>query len=157
MVFVTTTVYKWQPVLTQRNIVDIITNELRNIRGIYHVSVISYVVMPSHIHALLGFRNIANLSRCIQGFKSVTSRQIKPIELPELADNGFRLWRPRFDDLIIHSKPQLRIKMEYIHNNPVKAGLVDKAEDWPYSSAVDWLTTRSGLVEIDKDYHWLRD
>jgi len=66
-----------------------------------------------------------------------------------------RLWKPRFDDLIVTSERQLKIKMEYIHNNPVKAGLVEQAEDWTYSSAVDWLTDRSGLITIDKEYNWL--
>lgn len=47
--------------------------------------------------------------------------------------------------------------MEYIHNNPVKEGLVIKAGDWLYSSAKDWLTDSSGLIEIDKDYKWLND
>ncbi len=62
----------------------------------------------------------------------------------------------RFDDLIIQTESQLKIKMEYIHNNPVKAGLVQKAEDWMYSSAADWLTSGSGLIKIDKESQWLR-
>jgi len=45
--------------------------------------------------------------------------------------------------------------MDYIHNNPVKAGLVASAVDWKYSSAVDWLTDKDGLAKIDKEYHWL--
>ena len=61
----------------------------------------------------------------------------------------------RFDDLIIYSEKQLRIKLEYIHNNPVRAGLTENALDWKYSSAVDWLSDKKGMIDIVKDYSWL--
>ena len=77
------------------------------------------------------------------------------LSLKELQENDYKLWKPRFDDLIVNSEKQLKIKMEYIHNNPVKAGFVEHAEDWTYSSAVDWLTARRGLLSIDKEYQWL--
>ncbi len=111
--------------------------------------------MPSHIHLLMGLPNIEHLSKCMQGFKSVTSRKIRQFTLEELAQNDFRLWKPRFDDVIVQSEKQLRVKTDYIHNNPVKAGLVKKAEDWPYSSAVDWLTPNRSMIEVDKEFHWL--
>lgn len=157
IVFVTTTVYEWKPVLTQKNVADIIIKELNNIQLLFQLSVISYVIMPSHIHLLLGFQDIINLSKCIQGFKSVTSRQVKQLTLSELSCNDYKLWKARFDDLIIQTERQLRIKMEYIHSNPVKAGLVEYAEDWLYSSSVDWLTTRRGLIKIDKEFQWLKE
>ena len=111
--------------------------------------------MPSHIHALFGFPQIEALSKTIQMFKSIISRQVKVIKSPELKENEYKLWKPRFDDLIITTEKLLKIKMDYIHNNPVKAGLVANAVDWKYSSAVDWLTDKEGLVKIDKEYHWL--
>jgi putative transposase len=152
--FVTTTSFEWKPVLTQKNVATIIIDELRKTQSAFQLNFISYVIMPSHIHLLIGFPEIERLSKCLQAFKSITSRQIKQLSLPELARADYRLWMPRFDDLIITSEKQMRIKMEYIHNNPVKAGLVDKAEDWRYSSAVDWSTSGSGLIKIDKESQW---
>jgi putative transposase len=153
--FITTTTFEWKPVLTPKSVAEIIISALLKTQSLFAVTIIAYVLMPSHVHLLFGFQNIEYLSRCIQSFKSITSRQTKEMMLPELAMNDYKLWKPRFDDLIIQSEKQLRIKMEYIHNNPVKAGLVRRAEDWLYSSAVDWLTTRKGLIDIDKEYHWL--
>ena len=155
IVFVTTTVFEWKSVLTQNKVVQIFINELNNLTNLYEISIISYVIMPSHIHLLLGFPKVEILSKMIQMFKSITSRQVKELKIPELKENDYKLWKPRFDDLIITTDNQVKIKMEYIHNNPVKAGLVTRAEDWMYSSAVDWLTDRSGLVGIDKEYRWL--
>ncbi len=134
-----------------------IIEQLQETLPIFQAAIIAYVIMPSHVHLLLGLREIEKLSKCIQSFKSLTSRRIRKMMLPELAGNDFKLWRPRFDDLIVRSERHLRIKIEYIHNNPVKAGLVQKAEDWKYSSAVDWLTEGSGLIKIDKGYQWLTE
>ena len=155
IVFVTTTVFKWRPILTKETVASIVIKELQNTQSLFKMSFIGYVIMPSHIHLLLGFHDIFNLSKFVQTFKSITSRQIKRLSLKELYENDYKLWKPRFDDLIVTSERQLKIKMEYIHNNPVKAELVEQAEDWTYSSAVDWLTDRSGLITIDKEYQWL--
>jgi len=62
-----------------------------------------------------------------------------------------------FDDLVISSEKQFRIKLEYIHNNPVKAGLVTTALDYPHSSARNWVGEGKELVEIDKDFGWLKE
>ena len=155
--FVTTTVFEWKPILTQKKTVEILIKELQYLTSHYDISIISYVIMPSHIHLLLGMSKIEELSKTIQMFKSITSRQVKELRLPELKENNYTLWKPRFDDLIVNSEKQFKIKMEYIHNNPVKAGFVKSAEDWKYSSAIDWLTNERRLVMIDKDYQWLKD
>ena len=153
--FITTTVFGWKPVLIQDNVAKILVQEFRNLSGFYEISVLSYVIMPSHIHALLGFPGIEILSKTIQTFKSISSRQVKELMIPELKENEYKLWKPRFDDLIVTTEKSLKIKMDYIHNNPVKAGLVANAIDWNYSSAIDWLTDKEGLIKIDKEYHWL--
>jgi len=44
------------------------------------------------------------------------------------------------------------VKLEYLHNNSVKAGLVETAGDWKFSSASDWLEDKSGLLPIDKKF-----
>ncbi len=150
--FITTTVFDWKPILNQKTVASIILEEIKSALPAFQCSMISYVIMPSHIHLLMRYEHIEKLSKCTQSFKSITSRRVKQLALPELADNDFKLWKPRFDDLIIQSEKQLKIKMEYIHNNPVKAGLVKNAPHWPYSSATDWLTTDSGPIRIDKDY-----
>ncbi len=155
--FVTTAVYNWKPILRRGDAAFAIVEQLQETLPRFQASIIAYVIMPSHVHLLLGLREIEKLSKCIQSFKSFTSRRIRRMRLPELAENDYRLWRPRFDDLIAQSEQQLRIKIEYIHNNPVKAGLVERVEDWEYPSAVDWLTEGSGLIGIDKGFQWLRE
>jgi hypothetical protein len=71
---------------------------------------------------------------------------------PLIQRGRFSLWKPRFDDVIIISEEQMRTKLNYIHNNPVKAGLVSNPEDDRYTSAGDWLDNRPGLLPIDKNW-----
>ena len=130
--------------------------------------------MPSHLHALLGFRQIELLSKFMQSFKILSAKRIKELLLDDggadvdspwanrpqfldqlFTDGKFRLWQPRFDDVVITSQEQFKVKLDYIHHNPVKAGLIDRAEDWEYSSAGDWLSDRAGVIAIDKKFEWI--
>ncbi len=102
------------------------------------------------------------MSKVMQNFKLLSSHRLKPLIPSEFSNElyvgeNFRMWQPRFDDVIIYSEKQFRIKIEYIHNNPVKAGLVPAAKDYEYSSARDWLTNEKGLVPLDKNWSWLKE
>jgi len=161
LVFVTTTVANWTPVFRAKPAAATVLAQLQETMAYYRVSLVSYVLMPSHLHALLGFPRIEQLSRFMQSFKSLTSRRLKQMNLGDLkkklyANGKFRLWKPRFDDLVVVSEDQFRTKLAYIHDNPVRGGLAGKAEDWPYSSAADWLGDSKGLLEIDKTFGWTR-
>jgi len=160
LVFVTTTVKDWLPVFTMESAADSTITQFSETIQIFKVSLMGYVLMPSHLHALIGFSEVEKLSEFIQTFKSLSSRRIKQLKLAKynnkLYANGMlSLWKPRFDDIIITSEKQFKIKLEYIHNNPVKAGLVAKASDWKYSSAADWYDNRQGLIKIEKNFNWL--
>ncbi len=50
-----------------------------------------------------------------------------------------KLWIKRFDDQVIRNEKMFWTKLKYIHNNPVKAGLVEKVEDYKYSSARNYV------------------
>ena len=162
MVFMTTTVRQWTPVFTDVVCARSILQQLHGTLLHNQLSLAAYVVMPSHLHLLLGFREIEQLSRMMQEFKSLSSRRLRPILPPELdrafdKKGRFQFWKPRFDDLIISSEKQFRTKVDYIHRNPVKAGLVAVSTDYPYSSAGDWLLDEPGLVPADKEWVWLDD
>ncbi|MGH8014685.1 MAG: hypothetical protein ACREBV_00655, partial [Candidatus Zixiibacteriota bacterium] len=48
------------------------------------------------------------------------------------------IWQERFDDLAIFGEEQFLVKLNYIHNNPVKKGLANAPEEYEFSSAKDW-------------------
>ncbi|MCH7879405.1 MAG: transposase [candidate division Zixibacteria bacterium] len=160
MVFVTTTVKKWTPVFANKRYGRLVVDMLREVLSRHQVSLAAYVLMPSHFHALMGFKEITQLPRMMQTFKSLSTRRLRPILSDELRkvfeeDGAFRLWKPRFDDLVIWSDKQFKIKINYIHNNPVKAGLVGRSTEYIMSSSGDWILGEQGLISIDKNWSWL--
>ena len=56
------------------------------------------------------------------------------------------LWQPRFFDRALRTVKEYYEKVEYIQLNPVRAGLVKRAEDWPWSSARDYTGSVGGAV-----------
>jgi len=56
------------------------------------------------------------------------------------------LWQPRFFDRAVRTVKEYHEKVEYIHLNSVRAGLVERAEEWPWSSVRDYTGWLSGTV-----------
>jgi putative transposase len=161
LAFVTTGVDNFVPAVQERPVAEVIARQLGESAEHFRTSIVGYVLMPTHIHALLGLREISELSHLMQSFKILSSKNLKKLKVVQECPSfwqgrKFRFWEQRFDDLIITSEEQFRIKLNYIHNNPVKAGLVREPADWYFSSAGDWLLNRQGPLKVDKDFTWLK-
>jgi len=159
LVFITTTVIDWIPIFNSKEFAMEILKQLDETAKYFKASIIGYVIMPSHIHFLLGLSDYGELSEFMKAFKGITSRKLKNSVIEWYGnkftnDGKFQLWKRRFDDVIIYSEDQFKIKLDYIHNNPVREGLVSDPVDWTYSSASDWLSGKAGIIKIDKDYSW---
>lgn len=156
VVFITTTVRDWYPIFRNEEAAHIALCQFGETMGYFGASTIAYVLMPSHFHAVINLRSINDLSNLLRSFKGISSRKIKQLnygifEKTFYIDGKFHLWKPRFDDFVIRNMEQLAIKVRYIHENPVRAGLVSEVTDWKYSSARSWILDEPGLVEIDKN------
>lgn len=160
MAFVTTTVKDWAPVFSKPKLAHQLLKQLEEALQYHDISPAAYVLMPSHLHVLIGLKKIEKLSTVIQSFKSISSKRLR-LQMPQsdfpdfYEGEGFQLWKPRFDDLIIWSEKQFKIKIEYIHNNPVKANLANNAVGYEFSSARDWINGDRGIISIDKNWTWL--
>jgi REP element-mobilizing transposase RayT len=88
LVFVTTTINRWIPVFADNECARVVLNQLRETANIMDVAIVGYVIMPPHIHALLGFKNIAMLIPFMQSFKSLSSRALKQQRIVKF-DNRF--------------------------------------------------------------------
>jgi len=97
--------------------------------------------MPDHVHALLHFKQKDMLSHFMQQWKRKSSIRLKQFieeHLPSFVatmNPNEPIWQPRFYNFNVFSGSKAREKLEYMHNNPVKNGLVKQAEDWAYGSA----------------------
>ena len=91
----------------------------------------AYVVMPNHVHALL--EPNAALHEITNGIKGASAREANV----RLGRTGMPFWQEESFDRWIRDAGQFARAKAYIENNPVKARLCAKPEDWPWSSAHD--------------------
>jgi REP element-mobilizing transposase RayT len=105
-----------------------------------------FVVMDNHMHAVIQPASGRILAEIARDFKTWTSRV--NVSKPE----GETLWERRYDDNTIEGLDELRAILDYIHNNPVRAGVVSVAEEYPWSSVHNYLRDGKQLIEVDMDW-----
>lgn len=113
----------------------------------YGGSLIGYVFMPTHLHMIVMIQGKL-LSPLMRDFKKFVAQKV-------CSDSGISanpVWEVGFDRLAIVSQEVLIVKLKYIHNNPLKAGLVGKPEDWQWSSASTYQTGKQGPLTICTDW-----
>ena len=89
----------------------------------------AYVIMPDHVHLLAQPRGDSNISEFMASFEKRTARCINE----HLGRKG-AVWRKEFFDHMLRSHEHLEELVRYIHDNPVRRGLVSPAEEWAFSS-----------------------
>jgi len=120
--------------------------------------------MPNHIHLLLHVCEGKSISDFMRDFKKYSSVQIKDVltenkmldllsQLNE-GDNEFSLWKDRFDSVQVYSERVMETKLNYIHYNPVKAGLVEEMTDWKYSSARNYFLEDQTVIHVSTDWRF---
>jgi REP element-mobilizing transposase RayT len=103
-------------------------------RGVsnFNVAVGRYVVMPDHLHLFVrGDANFA-LALWVKGLKRTISTA------STTWNKDFR-WQPGFFDHVLRNEESYAQKWNYVRDNPVRAGLVARAEEWPYQGEVIYI------------------
>jgi putative transposase len=151
--FVTFSCYRRRKLLDheapRQIVVEALAEQLQRLDG----RSLGYVVMPEHVHAILWFPSIGRIGELMKQWKRTSSYRIarQSRAIPNYVDSlqpGDPVWQPRYYDFNICSESKWKEKLDYIHNNPVRAGLVARPEDWPASSAGHHLAGRSTDVPI---------
>ena len=130
---------------------------------------VKYDEMTNHIHLILSATKAENtLSDIIRDFKKYTSTQIiNAIEENEREsrrnwmlwifkkagernkrNEKYQFWRQDNHPIECSSQDVLDSRMKYLHENPLRAGLVRNESDWIYSSGIDYYCNEKGLIEI---------
>ena len=163
--YVTFQIVGWVDLFTRKVYRDIVIDNLRYCQQHKELEIHAFVVMSNHVHLMIR-SNSGKLSDTIRDFKSYTSKQIlKAIEsehesrrewmlnIFEFAAkqhkrNAFyQVWTHENHAEIIYSDKFLFQKMDYIHQNPVRAGIVEHPEEYLYSSA-RYLADRPCVLDI---------
>jgi len=158
--FVTTTCFNWEILFLSYKYYQLILNSIVFLNKKYNVQIIGYVIMPNHIHLIIYFEKETHLSEYMRDFKKFTSGEIRrmierdgEVKLLdrlrfENREQKFKIWMDRFDDLFIYKKETLETKLNYIHQNPVRKGLVSTSRDYEYSSAKFYYSGKEGLIPV---------
>jgi putative transposase len=140
--FITFSCYRREPYLTTASSKDTFLDSLELTRKRYNFEVLGYVVMPEHVHLLLSEpedRGIP-LSKALQSLKLSVSKRLTPTPF----------WQTRYYDFNVFTHNKRVEKLKYMHRNPVVRGLVEKPEDWPWSTYLHYHRDQDLPVQIAK-------
>ena len=115
--------------LRDGRVADEVEKALLHFDGVRY-RLLAWVIMPNHVHALVETMPGFPLDGVIQSWKSFTAKQVNKI-----LDRSGQFWMPDYFDRYIRNEKHLATVVDYIEQNPVKAGLVDSASEWRWSSA----------------------
>jgi putative transposase len=160
--FVTGTTVAWLPVFTTAARCDILVQAFQFCRAHKDLKLYAWVILDTHFHAIVA---APNLTRVLADLKRHTARQI--IELleaerrdgllrqlreeraPHKTESQHQLWQEGSHPQAIMSDAIMLQKLQYVHNNPVRRGLVAFPEHWRYSSAHEWLPGTTAELQCD--------
>jgi len=161
--FCTITVLDWVPVFIDSRYVDPVIESLRYSREKKGLQLFAFVVMPNHLHLIAA---AADLHAMMRDFKRFTSRSVHDrlkedgrttilewieaaAQKARLARGEFSFWQSGFHPQAIYTRAVFEQKLRYLHENPVRKGLVSRPEDWWYSSAGHYAGTRQPCMAMD--------
>ena len=164
--FLTLTLVGWVDIFSRACYRDIVLDSLSHYQAHRGLRLHAYVFMTNHVHLIASSAAGSELGPLIQNIKKFTAKKIlEAIDTeaesrrdwlkPLLKDFGSKIgqahqvWRHENHPIELYSLWVIRQKLEYIHQNPVKAGWVVDPTAWQYSSALDYAGGKGPLqVEL---------
>ncbi|OJX52133.1 MAG: transposase [Flavobacterium sp. 38-13] len=165
--FITATVVDWIDVFTRKNYRDCIIDCLDFCIKNKGMTVYGYVIMSNHIHLIIHSKD-GKLSDLIRDFKKFTAKTIlekiqaepesrrdwmlerfKTATESHSRNKNYQFWQYGNHAEEIYSEKFMWSKLDYIHLNPVRAGLVVKTSDYIYSSTSNYVSGK-GILTIEK-------
>jgi REP element-mobilizing transposase RayT len=119
-----------EPALAQNAPAELILSSLDHLRKTGLIRLLAFCIMPDHYHVLMFLTSNTPLSDLIRSVGKYTARRLN-----QMFNRSGQFWEEGFYDHRCRSEEEIEDRMCYIEHNAVRAELVEKAEDWPYSSA----------------------
>ncbi|NEN24686.1 transposase [Cryomorpha ignava] len=165
--FITPTVIGWIDIFTRREIRDIVIESLRYCHYHKGLNVYGYCIMSNHLHLIVNCNEPFQLRDTIRDFKRHTSSTIFQWIMgnPEsrrdwmtglftgaanedIKSKNIKIWQTGNHAIELINEQFTWRKVLYIHDNPVRAGLVSNPEDWIYSSARNYIEKEAVFEEV---------
>jgi REP element-mobilizing transposase RayT len=158
--FVSFAVQDWVDVFTRNEYKNILLENLAYCQRHKGLEIFAWCIMTNHVHLIVRAQEGFLLQDIFRDFKKFTSKAIVKAIIENQGESrkewlltqfktpeGYRFWRPDNHPIELWSNAVIDQKLNYIHQNPVEAGLVFRAEHYMYSSAADYASEK-GMLEI---------
>jgi len=126
--------------LARPDCAEVLIQSFRWARDRQWFRILGFVIMPDHYHLIIALGEVVPLERVMMSINRFTASQINKI----LRRTG-TFWEEGYYDHAIRDRKDFDVILEYVHQNPVKAGLVQDPEEWLFSTAhprfadlIDW-------------------
>jgi putative transposase len=148
--YVTYSVVEWLPIFITEATLKIVADSLTFCHDQKMLRINAFVIMPTHLHLIVFDADFDNgrLGRTLTDFRKFTGRQLSDycgshfpscfaqvLRDQATADRERRLWQPSRHPEAIQTEPFWQQKLDYLHDNPRRKGLVRSPQDWRWSSA----------------------
>ena len=160
---ISSTIVDWIPIFTSDKYFQILIESMKFCQKIKGLKIFFYVLMDNHFHMIASGENlsttIASLKRhtafeIIKELKSENKywalQQFKLQKKDYKDDSIHQVWQEGFHPQLISSAEMLAQKVDYLHQNPVKKGLINEPEFWKYSSACNKDFDSDPIIELDE-------
>jgi putative transposase len=164
--FLTFQIVYWIDIFSRQSYRDIIIDSFKYCQKEKGLEIFAYVIMSNHIH-IIARSSTGELSNTVRDFKKFTSKKIieaiqmnsqesRKVWMLKLFRDAakrknknadFQIWTHENHAIEVTSNHFIETRVNYIHNNPVKAGIVANPEDYLYSSAPAYCG-KEGLIEV---------
>lgn len=161
--FLTYSVVEWLPVFVSEISCKVISQSLTFCHHQKKLRINAFVVMPTHLHLIVFDQDFdtQRLSRTLADFRKFTGRQLSDqcnerfprcfhntLQAQATADRERRFWQPSRHPEAVLSEPFWQQKVDYLHDNPCRKGLVRRAEFWRFSSAAWYASDGREMVDV---------
>ena len=147
------------PVFSETACCKAFLTELQTLNQNWPSRLIAYVLMPDHFHLISNPRD-GRIVEFLRELKSHAAKAIvqasKQFRFPK-TEEGHQVWQESFKAVPLWSSFMIWQKINYIHRNPVKAGLVKSAKDYHWSSFSSFYSISDEPLSVDHDWWWPDD
>ena len=135
----------------RETLLEMLTQKLSQYEGICS----GYVVMPDHVHLIVWFDAPGQLSQFMKSWKQSSSQKLKKMlrgitpQYASCVPPNAPFWQAKYYPFNLYSQKKAEEKLDYMHKNPVTAGLVESPVDWKSSSARHYLLGEPSRVPLE--------
>lgn len=165
--FITPTIVNWIDLFTIQAYSELVLDSLKYCQKEKGLIIHAWCIMPSHLHLIISKSGNDLLSSIVRDFKKFTSkaiieeisnitesrkewllREFKAVGAPLKRISKYKVWQDGNHPVELDTNMMLEQRLTYLHDNPVQQGVVFRAEDYVFSSAIDYCGGK-GLLDIE--------